>query len=61
MGQWVLGALMGLLSLIGLLLASRAHEGALYVVGLLLFAFGVAFNYWLVARNTGKPIQRRDH
>jgi hypothetical protein len=53
MGQWVFGALMGLLSLLGLVLASRAHDQTFYLVGLLLFAFGVGFIFWLIARNTG--------
>jgi ABC-type uncharacterized transport system permease subunit len=61
MGQWVLGALMGLLSLVGLALASAAHEGTLYIVGLLLFALGVGFNYWLITRNIGHPTKQPDH
>jgi hypothetical protein len=55
MGQWIFGAIMGVLSLLGLFLASRAHDQMLYVVGLLFFAFGLGFIFWLIARNTGHP------
>lgn len=60
MTQWVLGALMGLLSLIGLFVASAAHEGTFYVVGLLLFVLGVGVNYWLIARNIGHAPNQPD-
>ncbi len=59
MGQYVFGAAMGLLALVGLFLASRAHGGALYYAGLALFALGVGVNYWLIARNTGHPHEHR--
>lgn len=55
MGQWVFGALMALLSLAGLVVASRAQDGTLYVAGLLVFALGIGLNYWLIAKNTGHP------
>ena len=61
MGQYVFGAAMGLLALVGLLLASRAHDGMFYFAGLLLFALGIGFNYWLIARNTGHPTKQQDH
>lgn len=61
MRQWVVGAVMGLIGLFGLLLASRGHEGVLYVIGLLLFALAVVVSYWLIIRNTGQPTQRHDH
>jgi hypothetical protein len=44
---------MGILALIGLLLASNAHDGMFYTFGLLLFLFGVAFIFGLIHRNTG--------
>jgi hypothetical protein len=53
MGEWVFGVLMGLLSLAGLFLASRAHDQMLYAAGFLLAGFGLAFIFWLIAKNTG--------
>lgn len=55
MGQWIFGAIMGLLSLLGLFLASRSHDQTFYAVGLLFFLFGLGFIFWLIARNTGHP------
>jgi hypothetical protein len=55
MASFVTGAIMGLLSIIGLLLASRAHDGTFYVFGLLLFLFGVLFVFALIHRHTGHP------
>lgn len=54
-GAWVLGGVMGLISLVGLFMASRAHDDMFYIVGLLLFLFGVLFNFGLIRRCTGLP------
>lgn len=61
MGQYVFGVLMGVLSLVGLFLASRAHDQMLYIAGLLIFALGIGFIFWLIARNTGHAPERHDH
>jgi uncharacterized membrane protein YfcA len=53
MGNWIFGVAMAVLSMVGLLVASRAHDQMLSVVGFLLTAFGLAFIFWLIARNTG--------
>ena len=53
MGSWIFGVVMALLSMVGLFIASRAHDGMLSVVGFLLTAFGLAFIFWLIAKNTG--------
>ena len=55
MGEWIFGVVMALLSMIGLFMASRAHDGVLEWAGYLLTAFGLAFVFWLIARNTGHP------
>lgn len=55
MGVWIFGAVMGLLSFLGLFIASRAHDAPLYWAGLAFFAFGVLFIFGLIARHTGKP------
>lgn len=52
---FIVGAIMGVISLLGLFLASRAVDGMFYVFGLLLFLFGVAFIFTLIAKNTGQP------
>jgi hypothetical protein len=59
MSQWIFAGIMGLLSLFGLFLASRAHDQMLSVAGFLLFAFGVGFIFWLIAKNTGHPTDTR--
>ena len=50
-GIWLLGTLIGLLGLIGLLLAAHAVDGAMYVVGLLFFLFAVSFDGWLIKQS----------
>ena len=61
MGNWVFGVVMALLSMVGLFIASRAHDQMLSVVGFLLVAFGLAFIFWLIAKNTGHPHGQQDH
>jgi hypothetical protein len=55
MEAFVTGALMGIIAVIGLFLASRAHDPMFYAFGLLLFAFGLIFVFGLIHRHTGKP------
>ena len=55
MSSFVTGAIMGVLSLFGLFLASRAGDGMFYLFGLLLFAFGLLFIFGLIHRHTGQP------
>ena len=52
-GPWVLGTAMGLLSLIGLALASAAEDTVFYGTGLALFVFGVLFIFGLIYRHVG--------
>jgi hypothetical protein len=51
-GPWVLGASIGLLSLIGLALASAAEDRVL--PGLALFGFSVLFIFGLINRFVGR-------
>ncbi len=53
-GPWVLGGLMGLLSLIGLVMANGAKDGGFYAVGLLFFVFGVLFIFGLIRTYVGR-------
>ena len=54
LAPWILGALMGILGLFGLVMASRATDTAFYGVGLLFFVFGVLFIFGLIARYVGR-------
>ena len=54
-GTWILGGVMGLLSLLGLIMASQAADGMFYAAGLLFFLFGVLFIFFLIARSVGHP------
>jgi hypothetical protein len=51
---WILGAVMGLLGLVGLVLASAAEDAVLYGTGLTLFLFGVLFVFGLIHRCVGR-------
>ena len=51
---WITGALMGLISLFGLILARLAVDGAFHFFGLLLFLFGVLMVFGLIASTVGR-------
>lgn len=51
---WILGIAMTLLALLGLAVAANAADGTMHWVGLFLCAFGVLFNYGMIARNAGR-------
>lgn len=53
-GPWILGACMGLLSLLGLALASAAEDPVFYGTGLAFAVFGVLFVFALINRHTGR-------
>jgi uncharacterized membrane protein YhhN len=59
-GNWVAGAVLGVLSLFGLVLASRSHDGSLYVIGLLIFLVAVVLIFALVLRATRNPPRHDD-
>jgi len=61
MAPWIYGVIMAVLSMAGLFMASRAHDSMIYAVGLLLFAFGVAFIFGLIVKYTGHPSTQPDH
>ena len=50
---WILGGIMGLLSLVGLFMASHAHDTVFYGTGLALFVFGVLFIFFLIRKSVG--------
>ncbi len=52
-GKWLLGAALGLLGLIGLVIASGATDRVFYWTGLVLFLFSVVFIYGMINRYAG--------
>jgi hypothetical protein len=53
-GPWILGALLALLSLLGLFMASGAKDELFYGVGLAFFLFGVLFIFGLIRKYVGR-------
>jgi hypothetical protein len=53
-GKWVLGALVGLLGLVGLFAASRAHDADMYLFGLIFFVATLIFIFGLIGSSTGR-------
>ncbi len=49
-GDIIVGAFVALLGLIGLVLAGGALDGEIYLFGLSLFGFAVAFDWGLMAK-----------
>lgn len=54
MDRWITAIGTALLGLLGLIIASRAADGMTYTFGLLLFLFGVLFNFYVIHRSTGE-------
>ena len=52
---WLLGLMMGIMSLLGLFLASAASDRVFYAAGLIFFLFGVLMIFGLIARYVGGP------
>ena len=53
-GPWLLGAILGLLAMFGLVLASRAEDAVFYGTGLALFVVCVLFIFALIGRYVGR-------
>jgi hypothetical protein len=49
--DWILGLVMAVFAVLGVVLASGAYDTGMYTFGLLLFAFGVFFDFWLVKKS----------
>ncbi len=57
-GKWGWGAALVIVAIVGLFLAARAEDTPMYLHGLLIFAFGAAAAFWLIAREgdgRGRP------
>lgn len=55
MRTWVTGVVAAVVSIVGLFVASAAHSGTFYYVGLALAAAGIAAIFYLITVNTGQP------
>ncbi|MCA8907582.1 MAG: hypothetical protein KDA64_06795 [Rhodospirillaceae bacterium] len=53
--RWVTGALIAVLGMLALFMASRAHDDMMYFFGLMVFGFAVLFDFGLIARYVGRP------
>jgi hypothetical protein len=51
MTEWILGAFVTILGIIGLILAAGAYDTGMYTFGLALFAFGIWFDFWLIKKS----------
>ncbi len=49
--DWILGLVMAVFAVLGLVLAAGAYDTGMYTFGLLLFAFGTFFDFWLVKKS----------
>lgn len=52
-GAWIVGAAMGVLGLVALVLASRAEDGTFFLFSVLLFAFSIMMIFALITKHTG--------
>lgn len=52
-GAWILGVIMGLIALLGLVMASGAVDPIFYGTGLALTAFGILFVFVLIRKTLG--------
>jgi len=49
-GMWIAGVIGAVVAFIGLALASANHGGPMYAMGMVMFAAGAAFDFWLIKR-----------
>jgi hypothetical protein len=50
-GIWIVGGMIGVLGIIGLLVAAHAEDTPMYLVGIIFFLFAVLFDAWLVKQS----------
>lgn len=58
--RWGVGIAMALLSLLGLVVASRAADDVIFWTAIGLMLFGILFNYYLVGRSESGSNRRRE-
>ncbi len=50
LGMWIVGVVSAVVGFVGLFLASGAHDGPMYTMGLVISAAAAAFVFWLIKR-----------
>ena len=53
MGNWIAGIAASGIGLIGLFAAAKSNDPNMYVVGLMVFAAAVLFDFWMIRVSTG--------
>jgi hypothetical protein len=53
LGNWILGAIMVVIALVGLFMAAKAADTVFQFGGFLFFLFGVGYCLALIAKSTG--------
>jgi hypothetical protein len=54
MGNWIAGIAASLIGLVGLVAAAKSADPLMYVVGLMVFAAAVLFDFWMIRVSTGR-------
>ena len=54
MGNWIAGIAASLIGLAGLVAAAKGNDPNMYVVGLIVFAAAVLFDFWMIRAATGR-------
>lgn len=55
LGVWIMGALAGLLGLVGLFLSAYAADGVMHATGMLIVGFSVFFIFALIGGHADEP------
>ena len=53
-GNWIAGIAASALGLVGLVAAAKSTDPLMYVVGLMVFAAAVLFDFWMIRVSTGR-------
>ena len=59
--KWVIGALIALVGLVALFLASRAHDDTIYLFGIVMFVFSVLYVFGLIGKYVGRSSEADSH
>lgn len=60
MGTWIVGAALGFMTLLGLFVASKTHDGFFHILGFLLAAIGLVAILVMILRATRQPPRKDD-